>query len=84
MGAGAGCDGQYLFAEDVLGQTDGHVPRHAKTYRNFRAEYARLQQERIAAFREFSADVAAGRYPTVEHTVEIANEEFAAFQQQLG
>ncbi|NWG75697.1 MAG: 3-methyl-2-oxobutanoate hydroxymethyltransferase [Rubrivivax sp.] len=84
MGAGAGCDGQYLFAEDVLGQTDGHVPRHAKTYRNFRAEYARLQQERIAAFREFSADVAAGRYPAIEHTVEIADEEFEAFRQQLG
>ncbi|GIK40553.1 MAG: 3-methyl-2-oxobutanoate hydroxymethyltransferase [Chloroflexota bacterium] len=84
MGAGAGCDGQYLFAEDVLGQTDGHVPRHAKTYRKFRAEYARLQQERIAAFREFSSDVAAGRYPAPEHTVGIADDEFAAFRQQLG
>lgn len=84
MGAGAGCDGQYLFAEDVLGQTDGHVPRHAKTYRNFRAEYARLQQERIAAFREFSADVAEGRYPAVEHAVGIADDEFEAFRQQLG
>ncbi|MBE7549805.1 MAG: 3-methyl-2-oxobutanoate hydroxymethyltransferase [Anaerolineales bacterium] len=84
MGAGGGCDGQYLFAEDVLGQTEGHVPRHAKTYRNFRAEYARLQQERIAAFREFSSDVAAGRYPAPEHTVGITDDEFAAFRQQLG
>ena len=84
MGAGGGCDGQYLFAEDVLGQTEGHVPRHAKTYRNFRAEYARLQQECIAAFREFSSDVAAGRYPAPEHTVGITDDEFAAFRQQLG
>jgi len=83
MGAGAGCDGQYLFAEDVLGQTNGHVPRHAKTYRNFQVEYARLQQERIAAFREFSADVAEGRYPAEKHTVGIADDEFAAFRQQL-
>ena len=43
MGAGPGADAQYLFAEDVLGCTDGHEPRHAKTYRNFAAEYARLQ-----------------------------------------
>ncbi len=84
MGAGAGCDAQYLFAEDVLGQTDGHVPRHAKVYRDFRAEYARLQAERIAAFREFSTDVAAGRYPAAEHIVGIADDEFEAFRQQLG
>src|SRR6185436_8039791 len=29
MGAGAGCDAQYLFADDVLGSNTGHVPRHA-------------------------------------------------------
>jgi hypothetical protein len=49
-----------LFAEDVLGYTRGHQPRHAKVYRNFRAEYDRLQQERIAAFKEFRADVETG------------------------
>ncbi len=84
MGAGTGCDAQYLFADDVLGQNDGHVPRHAKVYRNFQAEYARLQQERIAAFREFAADVAEGRYPAAEHLVGIADDEFEAFRQQLG
>jgi 3-methyl-2-oxobutanoate hydroxymethyltransferase len=83
MGAGAGCDGQYLFAEDVLGQTEGHLPRHAKVYRDFRAEYDRLQQERIAAFQEFSADVAAGRYPAGEHLVGIPDDDLEAFRQQL-
>ena len=29
MGAGTGCDAQYLFAEDVLGQNRGHMPRHS-------------------------------------------------------
>lgn len=84
MGAGAGCDAQYLFAEDVLGYNEGHVPRHAKIYRNFRAEYERLQQERIAAFREFTADVAEGRYPAPEHLVGITDDEFEMFQRQLG
>jgi 3-methyl-2-oxobutanoate hydroxymethyltransferase len=84
MGAGAGCDAQYLFAEDVLGYNEGHVPRHAKAYRNFRIEYERLQQERIAAFREFAADVAEGRYPAPEHLVGITDDEFEAFRQQLG
>ena len=50
MGAGAGCDAQYLFATDVLGTNRGHVPRHSKVYRNLAAEYDRLQHERIAAF----------------------------------
>jgi 3-methyl-2-oxobutanoate hydroxymethyltransferase len=79
MGAGAGCDAQYLFAEDVLGYTRGHRPRHAKTYRNFRAEYERLQRERIAAFKEFRADVDAGAYPEEKHLVPIEDREFEAF-----
>ena len=48
MGAGAGCDAQYLFADDVLGANRKHVPRHARVYRNFAAEYDRLQAQRVA------------------------------------
>ena len=79
MGAGPAADAQYLFAEDVLGHTAGHKPRHAKTYRNFAAEYERLQQERIAAFREFIADVNTGVYPAAQHTVPIDDAEFEQF-----
>lgn len=83
MGAGAGGDAQYLFAEDVLGYTRGHRPRHAKVYRDFRSEYDRLQRERVAAFTEFKADVASGAYPAAEHLVPIADGEFEAFLKQL-
>lgn len=79
MGAGAGTDAQYLFAEDVLGCTRGHKPRHAKTYRNFAAEFERLQGERIAAFREFVADVQSGDYPAPQHEVPMEDEAFDAF-----
>lgn len=79
MGAGPGADAQYLFAEDVLGCTDGHRPRHAKTYRNFAAEYARLQAERISAFKEFIADVNSGNYPQTRHNIPMAEAEFDAF-----
>lgn len=84
MGAGPGADAQYLFAEDVLGCTDGHRPRHAKTYRNFAAEYARLQAERVAAFAEFIADVNAGAYPESHHNVPMADAEFSALKAGLG
>ena len=84
MGAGPHADAQYLFAEDVLGYTRGHKPRHAKTYRNFRAELDRLQAERVAAFRAFRADVATGAYPGPEHAVPISDAEFDAFLHRLG
>jgi 3-methyl-2-oxobutanoate hydroxymethyltransferase len=84
MGAGPGADAQYLFAEDVLGCTDGHKPRHAKTYRNFAAEYARLQAERIAAFKEYIADVNTGAYPEPQHNVAMADAEFDALKVGLG
>lgn len=83
MGSGSGGDAQYLFAEDVLGYTRGHRPRHAKVYRNFRAELDRLQRERIAAFGEFRADVASGAYPAREHVVTIEDREFEAFVKGL-
>ncbi len=83
MGGGAGCDCQYLFAEDILGAHDGHYPRHSKRYRNFAAEFAKLQEERIAAFNEYRRDVEAGVYPGPEHKVAIADAEFAAFASAL-
>ena len=83
MGAGGGTDAQYLFAEDVLGYTRGHKPRHAKTYRNFAAEYERLQRERISAFAEFAADVASGDYPAPHHDVGIPEAELASFLRSL-
>jgi 3-methyl-2-oxobutanoate hydroxymethyltransferase len=83
MGAGAGCDAQYLFSTDVLGYNDGHQPRHAKVYRDFRTEYDRLQRERVAAFEEFAAEVTDGTYPGPEHLVPIADDELARFLDKL-
>lgn len=83
MGAGGGCDAQYLFAEDVLGQNRDHVPRHAKIYRNFAAEFDRLQAERISAFREFKNDVSSGAYPEPKHLVSIPEPELHRFHELL-
>ena len=79
MGAGTGGDAQYLFAEDILGYTPGHRPRHAKGYRDFAAEYDRLQQERVAAFGEFRADVGSGGYPEAQHLVGVETDVVEAF-----
>jgi 3-methyl-2-oxobutanoate hydroxymethyltransferase len=83
MGAGAGCDAQYLFAMDILGAHRDHMPRHAKVYRDFAAEYDRLQRERVAAFREYIADVAQGVYPEARHLVAMDPAERDAFLARL-
>jgi 3-methyl-2-oxobutanoate hydroxymethyltransferase len=84
MGAGPGADAQYLFAEDVLGYTAGHKPRHAKTYRDFASEFSRLQQERIAAFKELIEDIGSGAYPAANHVVPISDAEFERFVADTG
>jgi 3-methyl-2-oxobutanoate hydroxymethyltransferase len=84
MDADPWADAQYLFAEDVLGYNPGHKPRHSKTYRNFRAKYDRLQQERISAFKELIADIQDGTYPEPKHVVPIKGAEFETFLAEVG
>jgi 3-methyl-2-oxobutanoate hydroxymethyltransferase len=83
MGSGTGCDCNYLFADDVLGQNRGHVPKHAKVYRNFAAEFDRLQQERVAAFREFHGDVQSGAFPEAAQVVKSLPGEIDRFREML-
>ena len=71
LGSGSGCDTQFLFSDDILGDYDERPPRHAKAYRDFAAEHRRLQQERIGAFREYIDDVREGRFPERCHLVEM-------------
>lgn len=79
LGSGKGCDTQFLFSDDILGDYDERIPRHAKAYRNFRAEHERLQQERIAAFGEYVAEVENGDFPATSNLVEMDDEVLQAF-----
>ena len=71
LGSGDGCDTQFLFSCDILGDYEERIPRHAKSYRDFNAEHQRLQRERIAAFGEYIADVKEGRFPDRSNLVGI-------------
>jgi 3-methyl-2-oxobutanoate hydroxymethyltransferase len=76
LGSGSGCDSQFLFSDDILADYDERIPRHAKAYRNFLKEYQRLQQERIAAFKEYADDVKTGAFPETRHLVAMDEAEF--------
>lgn len=80
LGSGSGCDTQFLFSDDILGDYDERIPRHAKSYRDFSAEYRRLQDERVAAFSEYVADVGSGRFPEIDRLIEMDEAELKAVQ----
>jgi len=79
LGSGSGCDTQFLFSDDILGDYDERLPRHAKAYRDFRAEHERLQNERVAAFGEYVSDVESGRFPASTNLIEMEDEVMQAF-----
>ena len=79
MGSGSDCDAQFLFSNDVLGWNEGHIPRHARVYRDFKTEYAKLQAERILAFREFHDDTINKKFNDPEITVQIKDDEYDKF-----
>jgi 3-methyl-2-oxobutanoate hydroxymethyltransferase len=83
LGSGGGCDTQFLFSDDILGDYDERLPRHAKAYRNFLEENRRLQQERIAAFGEYVSDVKEGRFPERSHLVEMDDHLLAEVTQSI-
>jgi 3-methyl-2-oxobutanoate hydroxymethyltransferase len=74
IGAGAGTDGQVLVWHDLLGLYDGRAARFVKRY----ADVGTTIRE---ALEEFSADVREGRFPTVEHTYAMPEDELALFEQ---
>lgn len=83
LGSGGGCDTQFLFSDDILGDYEERLPRHAKAYRNFLEENRRLQKERIAAFGEYIADVQEGRFPDNGHLVGMDDASFDEFCQAI-
>lgn len=83
LGSGTGCDTQFLFSCDILGDYDERIPRHAKAYRDFKAENDRLQQERVGAFSEYIADVQEGRFPTDDNLISMRDAEFQSFRESV-
>ena len=83
LGSGSGCDTQFLFSDDILGDYDERLPRHAKAYRDFSAEYRRLQEERITAFGEYIADVGGGVFPQNNNLIEMDETELKALQDAI-
>ena len=79
MGSGSGCDGQYLFSQDILGYNTGHVPRHSRIYRNFKKEFDKLHVERVNAYKEFIKDTEDKKFNDPKITIGIEDKEYESF-----
>jgi len=77
IGAGVDCDGQVLVYHDLLGLTEGHLPRFVKRYAN-------LSGEIRDALAEYAREVRAGSFPEKQHTYTMAQEELEEFEAALG
>jgi len=72
IGAGPSCDGQVLVYHDLLGLSEGHLPRFVKRYAN-------LSREIRDALEAYAADVRSGAFPSDEYSYAMAEDELAAF-----
>jgi 3-methyl-2-oxobutanoate hydroxymethyltransferase len=75
IGAGPDCDGQVLVYHDLLGLTEGHLPRFVKRYAN-------LSREIRDALEAYAADVRSGAFPDDEHAYPMPEEELAVFERE--
>ena len=75
-GSGPHCDGQVLIAPDILGLSQGHQPKFAKSF-------ADLGPATIAAFAEYANQVRAGKYPDTEHCYRMKDGEMERLQGML-
>lgn len=67
IGAGAGCDGQVLVYQDMLGIFDNFKPKFVK-------EFANVGDLMRQGFKAYIDEVKGGKFPAEEHTFKINDE----------
>lgn len=82
LGSGPDADVMFLFTNDICGESE-RTPRHARAYADLAALQAQINVARVDALSAFRADVAGARYPAVEETVAVDDQELAQFIQEL-
>lgn len=71
IGAGPHCDGQVLVIHDLLGLTDGHVPKFVR-------RYADLGALAVDAVGRYADDVRSGAFPAADESYRLPSDVAAA------
>lgn len=74
IGAGAGCDGQILVTDDLLGKYTDFLPRFVRRYAN-------LSEVCQQAIETYSEDVRNGAFPNASESFALTEEEESKLQQ---
>lgn len=77
IGSGAGCDGQVLVVQDLLGLYGKIRPKFAK-------RYLELSNEIIQAVGEYKKDVEMGRFPGEENSFSMDADELEKLRENIG
>ncbi|MCE2603778.1 3-methyl-2-oxobutanoate hydroxymethyltransferase, partial [Pseudomonas aeruginosa] len=67
IGAGAGCDGQVLVYQDMLGLFSDFTPKFVK-------KFANVGEIVGGAFQDYIKEVQEGSFPAKEHTFKMDDE----------
>ena len=67
IGAGAGCDGQVLVWQDMLGLFSDYVPKFVK-------HFANVGDIMVKAFNDYDQEVKEGTFPAQAHEFKIDEE----------
>ncbi len=71
IGAGSECDGQVLVFHDLVGFSNGYLPKFVK-------KYADIHQVIASAVKEYIADVMQGKFPDDSHSYHFPPEKLSA------
>ena len=82
LGSGQGGDVDYLFMEDMVGDT-AQPPRHARAFGRLRALREEMEAERVRALTAFKQAVAAAEFPGPEQSIFVGDDVVDAFIEQL-
>ncbi len=75
-GSGSGCDGQILIAPDILGLSQGRLPKFTKAY-------DQLGGRAVEAMRAYAEEVKAGQFPNAEHSYHMKDGELQRLKDLL-
>ncbi|NPV76593.1 MAG: 3-methyl-2-oxobutanoate hydroxymethyltransferase [Anaerolineae bacterium] len=76
IGAGVGCDGQVLVLHDLLGMFEEFKPKFVKQYVN-------LHEVILQALTSYREEVESRSFPGPEHCVDMSDEEWQKFLEQV-
>ena len=77
IGSGAGCDGQVLVVQDLLGMYEKIKPKFAKRYMN-------LSEDIVNSLESFKKDVQTSTFPAEENWFSMSDEELKKLREQIG